>query len=192
MKNVQHSAVICCAGSIFMKNDARIRYTKMVIKDSFVQLLKKKPVEKITVKEICKMAQINRATFYRYYENQYDLLSVIENDMFQNIQETIKEQTADLNSLIKEILNSLYKNKDEWILLMGNHADPRIVSKIYIFCYSHFERRYQTEEQKMRYRFTVYGFSGLIDYWIKNGMQEPPDKMADYMISYSHNLNSMK
>ena len=174
-----------------MKNDARIRYTKMVIKDSFFQLLKQKPVEKITVKEICEMAQINRATFYRYYENQYDLLSVIENDMFQNIQDTIKEQTADLNSLIKEILNSLYKNKDEWILLMGNHADPRIVSKIYSFCYSHFERRYQTEEQKMRYRFIVYGFSGLVDYWIKNCMQESPDKMADYMISYSHNLNSM-
>ena len=96
-----------------MKNDARIRYTKMVIKDSFFQLLKQKPVEKITVKEICEMAQINRATFYRYYENQYDLLSVIENDMFQNIQDTIKEQTADLNSLIKEILNSLYKNKDQ-------------------------------------------------------------------------------
>lgn len=175
-----------------MKNDARIRYTKMVIKDSFFQLLKQKPVEKITVKEICEMAQINRATFYRYYENQYDLLSVIENDMFQNIQDTIKEQTADLNSLIKEILNSLYKNKDEWILLMGNHADPRIVSKIYSFCYSHFERWYQTEEQKMRYRFIVYGFSGLVDYWIKNCMQESPDKMADYMISYSHNLNSMK
>lgn len=131
-----------------MKNDARIRYTKMVIKDSFFQLLKQKPVEKITVKEICEMAQINRATFYRYYENQYDLLSVIENDMFQNIKETIKEQTADLNSLIKEILNSLYKNKDEWMLLMGNHADPRIVSKIYSFCYIHFERRYQTEEKK--------------------------------------------
>ena len=96
-----------------MKNDARIRYTKMVIKDSFFQLLKQKPVEKITVKEICEMAQINRATFYRYYENQYDLLSVIENDMFQNIQDTIKEQTADLNSLIKEILNSLYKIKTE-------------------------------------------------------------------------------
>lgn len=44
----------------------------------------------------------------------------------------------------------------------------------------------------MRYRFIVYGFSGLVDYWIKNGMQESPDKMADYMISYSHNLNSMK
>lgn len=50
-----------------MKSDARVRYTKMVIKNSFVKLLAKKPLEKVTVKEICELSEINRATFYKYY-----------------------------------------------------------------------------------------------------------------------------
>lgn len=47
--------------------DARVRYTKLVIKDAFISLLKEKPLNKVTVKEICALAGINRATFYRYY-----------------------------------------------------------------------------------------------------------------------------
>lgn len=50
-----------------MKSDARVRYTKMVIKNSFVKLLAKKPLEKVTVKETCELSEINRATFYKHY-----------------------------------------------------------------------------------------------------------------------------
>ena len=46
------------------KLDARKRYTQMVLKQSFLKLLKEKPVNRITVKEVCALAQLNRATFY--------------------------------------------------------------------------------------------------------------------------------
>ena len=46
-----------------MGSDARSRYSQMVIKNSFVELLKKKPINKITVKEVSDMAGIHRATF---------------------------------------------------------------------------------------------------------------------------------
>ena len=38
------------------KMDARKRYTQMVLKQSFLTLLKEKPVNKITVKEVCALA----------------------------------------------------------------------------------------------------------------------------------------
>ena len=46
------------------KLDARKRYTQMILKQSFLKLLKEKPVNKITVKELCELSQINRATLY--------------------------------------------------------------------------------------------------------------------------------
>ena len=49
------------------KMDARKRYTQMVLKQSFLKLLKEKPVNRITVKEVCALAQLNRATFYAHY-----------------------------------------------------------------------------------------------------------------------------
>ena len=61
-----------------MKTDARVRYTKMIIKKSFISLLKERPINKITVKAICEMSEINRATFYKYYNDPFDLMEDIE------------------------------------------------------------------------------------------------------------------
>ena len=55
------------------KTDARIRYTQRVLKESFLTLLKQKPVNKITVKEVCEMAELNRATFYAHYSDCFAL-----------------------------------------------------------------------------------------------------------------------
>ena len=40
------------------KMDARKRYTQMVLKQSFLTLLKERPVNKITVKDVCALAQL--------------------------------------------------------------------------------------------------------------------------------------
>ena len=61
--------------------DRRTKYTQKVIKETFINLLEEKEITKITVSEICKIADINRATFYRYYLDVYDLLSNIQKEM---------------------------------------------------------------------------------------------------------------
>ena len=57
-----------------MKTDPRTRYTRQIITTAFWQLLRQKPMEKITVKEVCDLAQINRGTFYRHFRDCYDLM----------------------------------------------------------------------------------------------------------------------
>lgn len=61
-----------------MKTDARVRYTQNIIRDTFLDLLKEKPIHKITIKEICEIAEINRGTFYKHYEDIYDLMQKLE------------------------------------------------------------------------------------------------------------------
>ena len=63
------------------KMDARKRYTQMVLKQSFLKLLKEKPVNRITVKEVCALAQLNRATFYAHYSDCFALMESIENEL---------------------------------------------------------------------------------------------------------------
>ena len=46
-----------------MKTDARVRYTKMRIREAFFNALEENPSAGITVKELCDTAGINRATF---------------------------------------------------------------------------------------------------------------------------------
>lgn len=60
------------------KNDQRIRLTKMLIRKAFTELLQNKPVQSISVKELCTAAGINRGTFYAHYTDIYDLMHQIE------------------------------------------------------------------------------------------------------------------
>ena len=47
-----------------MKTDPRVRYTRMIIQTAFSELLQQKPVNRITVREVCDKAEINRSTFF--------------------------------------------------------------------------------------------------------------------------------
>ena len=49
------------------KEDLRVRKTKRNIKHALAQLLQTKPLNKITVTEIAKTAEINKGTFYLHY-----------------------------------------------------------------------------------------------------------------------------
>ncbi|MFD1904069.1 TetR/AcrR family transcriptional regulator [Paenibacillus rhizoplanae] len=53
-------------------------YKKMVIKESLLKLLTERSINKVTVTDICREANINRNTFYSHYASQFELLSTIE------------------------------------------------------------------------------------------------------------------
>ena len=60
--------------------DLRVQRTRKNIRDAFIELRSRKPIEKITVKELAEAAFINKATFYQHYEDLYDLSESMENE----------------------------------------------------------------------------------------------------------------
>lgn len=164
-----------------MKTDARVRYTKFAIRKAFFTLLKKYPIEKVTVSEICEIAEINRATFYRYYENQYALLSALESEMLDDIKRSSVEHSEDIDKLTEVMFSKLYEQKDTWLLLLSDHGDLRFQQKIYAFFDEHFAKTTASKESEMRYRFLLYGYSGIFEHWVQSGMMESPQEMAMYL-----------
>ena len=55
------------------KNDLRVKKTQKAITTTFLALLETKPVSKITVTELSKKTEINKATFYLHYKDIFDL-----------------------------------------------------------------------------------------------------------------------
>lgn len=54
--------------------DRRAAYTRRAIHSAFYELLEATPFAKISVADICRCADVNRATFYRHYEDKYQLV----------------------------------------------------------------------------------------------------------------------
>ena len=94
--------------------DARIRYTKMVIKDALISLLKEKSLNKITVKSICDLAEINRATFYKYYSDPFDLLGKLEQEMLSQLQNSLKSSAKSFRDVFRLILINIQNNGENY------------------------------------------------------------------------------
>ena len=55
------------------ENDLRVIKTRERIESALLELLKTKPLEKITVTELARVALINKGTFYLHYQDIFDL-----------------------------------------------------------------------------------------------------------------------
>lgn len=65
------------------KTDRRTLYTLSVIKESFLELLRKMPFPKVNVTDVCRQADITRATFYLHYQDIYAVLDEVLDDALQ-------------------------------------------------------------------------------------------------------------
>ena len=73
------------------KEDLRIIKTIGGIKSAFEHLICEKEYKKITVKELCERAQINKKTFYHYYETLDALLAEMQTELSADYLERIKD-----------------------------------------------------------------------------------------------------
>ncbi len=71
--------------------DLRIRKTIQGIKSAFEELICEREYEKITVKELCDKAQINKKTFYHYYETLDALLTELQGELAEGYLNRIKD-----------------------------------------------------------------------------------------------------
>ena len=67
--------------------DIRVKKTRRAIQKAFIELLREKPIEKITVKEIAERAEINKTTFYAHYETLDALINQLEMQTVQMVTE---------------------------------------------------------------------------------------------------------
>ena len=97
------------------ETDRRGLYTKKVIREAFVRLMKEKDPEKITVAEICRSADINRGTFYLHYDNSLDVLHAMEDEVFETIKDFMRRSLADegKRQALSDSLFSVFYSSEE-------------------------------------------------------------------------------
>lgn len=84
--------------------DPRVKRTRTVLKEAFIELMQEKSFQAITVQNIADRAEINRVTFYAHYADKYQL---IEQVMFEWFEKTLEEYISDTESLSQDSLSRL-------------------------------------------------------------------------------------
>ena len=176
------------------KESRKTRYTRMVLRDSLIELMKTKPISAIYIKEICALADVSRATFYKHYVDQYDLLRKIEEDTIGFIHNVLKKYTVFKNDknvtlkMLEEILQYIAdNNKSIYVLFTENgdiHFQRTLFSSMYqIDAIKSLTNKFPDESAKQYYfLFIATGTLGLVCHWINNGMDKSIQELAKLII----------
>lgn len=171
--------------------DHRTRVTKMLIRRAFTGLLRVKPVQSISIKELCEAAGVNRGTFYAHYNNVYDLLTQMENEMIAEIEEVLAgllpSEGEGVTSLrvSTELFQCLKDNADLCTVTLGEFGDKafavRLLNLGWERCrepYAKYFRNATPEQIASFYAFVSEGCIGLLRRWLREGMTTSAHQIA--------------
>ncbi|MCH3906838.1 MAG: TetR/AcrR family transcriptional regulator [Sphaerochaeta sp.] len=170
-----------------MKLDRRARYTRMILKQSLLELMRDRPITRISVKELCEKADVNRTTFYAHYKDIAELLDQIEDELFQSVRSSLEHGLGEesVSAMVMDILTNLKENGELCKVLFSPYGDKDCLEKILRFAHQKTIATWQRlcpgltdEDMERLYLFFSNGSVALIREWVMNDMQESPATIA--------------
>lgn len=183
------------------KSESKYFNTANKIDEAFLKILEKKDLEYITVKEICKEANVNRSTFYLHYETIDDLLK--ECTEYINSKFLSYFINDERNSIVKRIdeapLKDLYLFTDDYLRpYLTFIKDNKRLFKTAISKYNTLSmsknkeglvdyvsypimNRFKVEENRREYinMFFINGIMGIVKRWLDNDCEDSIDLLID-------------
>lgn len=163
----------------------RTRLTKRLLRENLLDLLREKPVEYITVKELCERAELNRSTFYAYYTDVSALYQEMGGELANALLEhiaTINQGTA-IDTL--PLLAYIKDNRELFLLLAyreeylnGNQPVLRQIIQGYFDLAPGLPVPCAEEEREYFLEYLYMGGSAIIHRWVQHGCDLPPQQVA--------------
>lgn len=178
-----------------MKNeDTRVQFTKKILKDSLLKLLIDKPIAKVTIKELCEAAGLNRGTFYLHYNEPNDLLREIENEFVREKMSFFDPYMKNDNpDQLAQLFKAILQNREMSIILFGHNGAPQFTERIKNLVRPGILRDWQKEfpdytpaNLKFVFEFVFSGAMQLIMNWLVNSEDIGVEEFAHRLDCLGH------
>jgi AcrR family transcriptional regulator len=174
----------------------KVKYTKMVIRESFFELLETKSLTQITVKELCELADINRGTFYTHYTDIYDLVDKLEGELIEKMTSVIQFESIgkqDQLQMFTDVFTHVKTNIGDYKILLLNPESSRCLDAILAEAYKHHTSALMSinppvSQNMIDYTFALLssGSTKVILKWIENDLEESPEEMAKLINAFTN------
>lgn len=169
-----------------IKVDPRTKKTKRAIRNALAQLLSEKDMNDITVKEIAAYAEINRKTFYCYYNGIYQVVDEIENEIviaFESIMNEVDIRQALIEPyMIFERLTSVINTDiDFYGHLLNDNLTNKIVQVLVAKTKEALLQQVNLDEQKadVILQFTITGMVAVYQQWYHSNRNQSIEELAE-------------
>ena len=172
------------------KNNQRTRLSKILLKNALLDLLSEKgSVTKISVRELCERADLNRSTFYAHYSEPKELLEEVEAELLdatrEHLQKIGAENDIGAHRYLLSFLIYIKENDKPFRTLLIDAGDPEFRSKFMqqsiIQFVENLDIAFPKEQEQYIYSYILNGSTGVIIQWMRSDYSIDENALVDLL-----------
>ena len=176
-------------------HNRRTAYTKTAIRRTFFELLEEKDFDKISVREICQRADINRSTFYRHYDDINALMKSIEAEFVSDIDNQIERMDPEVfDAVLVGLFDIVRDNSDLCCYMMRCGPRKGFINSLFVKNYDRTQIKWkkffpEITNKQFRWMYIMFfnGIVSVIAEWINSGFREDPSTIVSFTTSIYFN-----
>jgi AcrR family transcriptional regulator len=181
--------------------DRRVQRTRKLLQDALIELTIRKGFAAVTVRDITEHAGVNRATFYRHYQDKFDMFDQYAEEVYHLLEASdaayAPEDHASAGAGSEELPAGLVKLFEHirthatfYRVMLGKHGDPGFSGRIQRYIQQRIRQRlpHALRAQPSVELFLSYVASGSVGallWWLDHDLPYSPSEMAALSIRLS-------
>lgn len=164
-----------------MEEDRRSKISKKMMKDALVELMKTKSIHEISVKKLCEAADVNRSTFYRYYDSPYELYDDIIADVSREIYaiaEAAEPGPHRIRAILTQVLTYVERERGLMLVLLSSNGNLNMGERLADFVSRFTPAGEETELTVYCTQFITAGLTSIVWLWLNREDRKSPREMA--------------
>lgn len=167
------------------KPNRRTKVTRSLLQNALMELMQEKAFSRITVKELCEQADLNRTTFYLHYPNQEALLADVEEQANRRTVAFIQKirTGGDRIHYTTLLLEHIKENECIYRVLLTNNPNgtfrDTFLDRVEENIQDNIPEAGTPVQSNYIHFFIVSGCVNVIGKWIDGGFEQPTEEMAD-------------
>jgi len=184
--------------------DLRVRRTRKLLQQALLEAASEKGFAHVTVRDITERAMVNRTTFYRHYEDKYDLLAHYIEELSELIDSNEGETSPGNQPLpsldtppsgLAKLLQHMQANADFYRVMLGKQGDPTFCAQSFRnYIEQGYRRILSSQAPKsdpsrppidLTMNYLIHAGIGAIVWWLENDQPCSPEQMAVWLYQLS-------
>ncbi len=164
------------------EEDLRVQRTQKLIVEAMIELTAQKGFAKVTVRDIARAAGINRATFYRHYQDKFDLLDQYVKALYELTES--RRGPAEPEAGMRRVFEHIRANAHFYRVMLGKSGDPAFAEKIRQYMQKRIRRMLPAELRMEKGLLDLHlsymsgGALGVLSWWLEHDTPYSPEEMA--------------
>ena len=173
------------------KTDRRVRKTRQRLQAGLLLLMKEKPLEQITMREICRRVDVGRSTPYAHYRDVQDILEQMEEAFHNDLSALLPAWPSTGSATDKERWFSAFyalaqQNGLLLDVLLSYHGDPAFLARLEALCEAGITAALPAGSLNPAWRaaFLTGAILAMVRQWAGGGCTEAPAELARMTIAF--------